>query len=180
MFQLQNCSTDVFILKTTSSGELQDLKYHSLHYSANKRLHLFGPMSADARSNCHIKRSRSKLKSSGRATWLTTVYSHQNSTCNLRHHLYKIILLKFSSLVMYKHRRGMHWMWFWWFARLRALGLVLRLYHQQKTLSSLDSRLVFVFAALCICTQHTRGKRMINCQIYKSNFLGFASKAHRN
>lgn len=74
----------------------------------------------------------------------------------------------------------MHWMWFWWFARLRALGLVLRLYHQQKTLSSLDSRLVFVFAALCICTQHTRGKRMINCQIYKSNFLGFASKAHRN
>lgn len=32
MFQLQNCSTDVFILKTTSSGELQDLKYHSLHY----------------------------------------------------------------------------------------------------------------------------------------------------
>lgn len=68
MFQLQNCSTDVFILKTTPSGELQDLKYHSLHYSANKRLHLFGPMSVDARSNCHIKRSRSKLKSSGRAT----------------------------------------------------------------------------------------------------------------
>lgn len=75
MFQLQNCSTDVFILKTTSSGELQDLKYHGLHYSANKRLHLFGPMSADARSNCHIKWSRSKLKSSGRATWLTTVYT---------------------------------------------------------------------------------------------------------
>lgn len=25
MFQLQNCSTDVFILKTTPSGELQDL-----------------------------------------------------------------------------------------------------------------------------------------------------------
>lgn len=40
MFQLQNCSTDVFILKTTSSGELQDLKYHSLHYSANKRLYI--------------------------------------------------------------------------------------------------------------------------------------------
>lgn len=31
MFQLQNCSTDVFILKTTSSGEIQDLKYHIVY-----------------------------------------------------------------------------------------------------------------------------------------------------
>lgn len=110
-------------------------------------------MSSNGGINDHIKKHQSKQKSSGQGKWLTTVYSQGAGICNWSHHLYKSTLLEFFSFSLscyaYKHWKGMHqslslvlcqaW---------RALDLVLRLYHQQKTLSSLDSGLVFIFLCL--------------------------------